>query len=154
MKLGLALPGPHRREAEQIQRHCVDQGMSWKRAYAVACMASIGQICWTFQSTVHEYTGISVRTIQRAVAQAKKLGVLVSRRLRRNEQPPGGRGPLSCGGALRRFTAWGMSQHRMLARCAKYALRWMWRENAVKERRLRERAELDEALTDLRGPPT
>lgn len=154
MKLGLALPGPHRREAELVQRFCVDGGMSWKRAYAVACMASMGQFCWSFALNIAKFAGVSRKTVQRAVLQAKKLGVLVSRRIRRGERPPGADYSYSCGGAYRRFVAWGLSTSRALARCARYAVRWIWRQQAEDARRARERAELDSALADLRGPPT
>ena len=51
--------------------------MSWKRAYVVACFASLGQICRQFQSSVARFTGYSVRTVQRAARQAKTMGVLV-----------------------------------------------------------------------------
>lgn len=153
MKLGLALPGPHRSEAERIQKHCVDAGMSWKRAYAVACMASIGEVCWMFQSTVAVFTGSSVRTIQRAMRQAKALGVLVSRRLRRGERPEGARQPITCGGALRRFTAWGVPAARAAARYAKHALRWIWRLDSIAKQKARERDEIDAAVAEFRSRP-
>jgi len=152
---GVALPGPFRREALAVAEHCVAQGMSWKRAYALACLASQGRISWMFQSTAAKFAGISVRTIQRAVRQAKKLGVLVSRRLRRGEQPHGARKPISCGGALRRFIGWGAPKLQALALRAKYAMRWIWREQAVEQRRERERAEVAAAVAEFRGlaPP-
>ena len=156
MKLGLALPGPHRGEAERIQRYCVDQGMSWKRAYCVAAMASLSNssgFSWAFQESVAKFCGVSRRTVQRAMRQAKKLGVMVSRRIRRGERPPGQAYAYDCGGALRRFVGWGRSVAQALARYARYALRWIWREDAIKRRAERERAELDLALADLRGPP-
>ena len=125
VKLGVALPGPYRSEALAILEHCKAAGMSWKRAYAVACFASEGRkgMCWKFQSTVARFTGYNMRTIQRAVRQAKGMGVLVSRRLRRGERPPGARQPITCGGALRRFIAWGKPKAQRLALRARYALR-------------------------------
>lgn len=154
MNLGLALPGPFRREAMAILEHCKDAGMSWKRAYAIACFASIGQICWQFQSSVHKFTGYSVRTIQRAVRQAKELGVLVSRRLRRGERPPGAHKPITCGGALRRFIAWGKPKAQALALRAKYALRELWRRDALDRKKQHERSEIAAALTEFRRLPT
>ena len=154
MKLGLALPGRYRQEAERIQKHCVSQGMSWKRAWCVACFASIGGVTWMFQATVSKFTGISRRTVQRAVRQAKSLGVLVSRRLRRGELPQGARKPITCGGALRRFVAWGQPQSRAAARYAQYAVRWLWRLEAVAKRKAREREEIAAAVTDFRRAPT
>lgn len=131
MKLGLALPGRNRPEAERIQRYLVEQGMSWKRAWAVACMASIGATTWIFQRSVAKFCGICVRTVQRAVRQAKSWGVLVSRRLRRGERPDGARSPITCGGAMRRFVAWGQPKARQLALWAKYRIRWFHRLEAI-----------------------
>lgn len=124
--------------------------MSPKRAYAVACAASLGQICWTFQSTIARFTGYAVRTIQRAIRQAKKLGVLVSRRLRRGERPPGARQPITCGGALRRFIAWGAPKAQAMALRAKYAIREVWRSEQRERRAEAERAEIAAALTEFR----
>lgn len=156
MNLGLALPGPFRREAMAILEHCKEAGMSWKRAYAVACLASVAEngLCWKFQSSVAKFTGYSVRTIQRGVRQAKALGVLVSRRLRRGERPPGARQPITCGGALRRFIAWGKPRAQAMALRARYALREVWRREALERRAERERAEIDAALTEFRRLPT
>lgn len=154
MNLGLALPGPFRSEAMAILEHCKAAGMSWMRAYAVACFASMGQICWQFQSSVAKFTGYSVRTIQRAARQAKALGVLVSRRLRRGERPPGARQPITCGGALRRFIAWGKPKAQAMALRAKYALREVWRRDAIERNKQRERGEIAAALTEFRQLPT
>jgi hypothetical protein len=164
LKLGLAYPGPFRREADAVLDHCVQGGMSWLRAYAVACLASIGEQCWQFQSSVARFMlGKStdpkqirgrVRTIQRAVRQAKAMGVLVSRRLRRGERPPGARQPITCGGAVRRFIAWGKPKAQAMALRAKYALREVWRREALDRRQLRERSEIAAALTEFRALPT
>lgn len=155
MNPGLALPGPFRSEAFAIHAHCLAQGMSPKRAYAIACAASIGRVCWTFQSSLAKFTSYSVRTIQRAMRQARRLGVLISRRLRRGEQPPGARKPISCGGALRRFIGWGSPKSQALALRAKYAVREVWRREAMERRAERERGELAAAVADFRAlaPP-
>lgn len=150
MNLGVALPGPYRREALAVLEHCKDAGMSWKRAYVIACFASLGQICWQFQSSVAKFTGYSVRTVQRASRQAKTMGVLVSRRLRRGERPPGARQPITCGGALRRFIAWGKPKAQALALRARYALREVWRREAIDQKKQRERGEIAAALTEFR----
>jgi hypothetical protein len=107
-----------------------------------------------FQQSVSKFTGISRRTIQRAVRQAKSLGVLVSRRLRRGERPQGAHKPITCGGALRRFVAWGLPQSRAEARYAQYAVRWLWRLEAIARKKARERDEIAAAVTDFRRPPT
>lgn len=154
MNLGVALPGPYRREALAILEHCKEAGMSWKRAYVIACFASLGQVCWQFQSSVAKFTGYSVRTVQRAARQARGMGVLVSRRLRRGERPPGARQPITCGGALRRFIAWGKPKAQAMALRAKYALRELWRRDAIDRNQQRERSEIAAALTEFRRLPT
>lgn len=161
MNLGVALPGPYRKEALAILEHCKAAGMSWMRAYAVACLASMGQICWQFQSSVARFMlgrGADpkqvrgrVRTIQRAARQAKTMGVLVSRRLRRGERPPGARQPITCGGALRRFIAWGKPREHALALRARYAVREVWRREAIERHRQHERSEIAAALTEFRN---
>jgi hypothetical protein len=155
MHPGLALPGRYRQEAEWIKRFCLDRGMSWKRAYVLACAASLGRTCWAFQATLADFTGYSVSTVFRAFRQAKKLGLIVSRRLRVNEQPEGSDRPISCGGAFRRFVSWGMTPRRMVRLCLQYAARWIYREQAVEARAERERAELARAVADFRAlaPP-
>jgi hypothetical protein len=166
VNLGVALPGPYRSEALAILEHCKQAGMSWLRAYAVACLASQaeGGICWKFQSNVARFmlgrdaapaqVRGRMRTIQRAVRQAKQMGVLVSRRLRRGERPPGARQPITCGGALRRFIAWGKPKAQRLALCAKYAIREVWRREALERRQHAERSEIAAALTEFRQLPT
>jgi hypothetical protein len=137
--------------------------MSWLRAYAVACLASMGQVSWQFQSSVAKFMlrGADpkqirgrMRTIQRAVRQAKQMGVLVSRRLRRGERPPGARQPITCGGALRRFVAWGKPKAQAMALRARYALRDLWHREAVERRKLAESAALRDALHEFRQLPT
>ena len=166
MNLGVALPGPYRREAMAILEHCKEAGMSWLRAYAVACLASEAEngICWKFQSNVARFMlgrdadpkriRGRMRTIQRAVRQARAMGVLTSRRLRRGERPPGARQPITCGGALRRFVAWGKPKAQALALRAKYALRELWRRDAIERNQQRERGEIAAALTEFRQLPT
>lgn len=150
-----ALPGAYRVEASLIHAFCLERGMSWQRAYIMACASSYGRICWTFQSKLASFTGYSVRTIQRAMRQAKKLGVIRSRRLRRGERPPGATQPITCGGALRKFVAWGLPVVRAAVVCLSVAVQWQYREAAVEARAERERAEAREAVAEFRNlaPP-
>ena len=82
------------------------------------------------------------------------MGVLTSRRLRRGERPPGARQPITCGGALRRFVAWGKPKAQAMALRAKYALRELWRRDAIDRNKQRERSEIAAALTEFRRLPT
>jgi hypothetical protein len=118
--------------------------MSRPRAWALACGASYGRKFWTFQSTLAKFTGFCVRTIQRAFRQAKKLGILFSKRIKRGETAPGGRGPLTCGAALRTIVGWGMPEAQAMALRLRYAVREEFR-----------RAELAAAVAEFRSlaPP-
>jgi hypothetical protein len=155
MNPGLSLPGRHRQEAEWIMRFALQRGMSWKRARVLACAASYGRICWAFMKTLVRFTGYCLSTVYRAFRQAKKIGIIIARRLRINEQPEGSDKPISCGGAYRTFISWGMTPRRMVRLCLSYAARWIWREQAIEAQRERERAELALAVADFRAlaPP-
>jgi hypothetical protein len=115
--------------------------MSWPRAYALACLASYGRKSWTFQRTLAKFTGFCVRTIQRAMRQAKLFGLMISKRIKRGETAPGGRGPLTCGAALRTIIGWGLPEARALMMRLGYAVR--------EQHRLELRAELRASLPPL-----
>lgn len=145
------VPGVHRREALFIFRFALSQGMTWKRAHALAAAASYGEKWWGFQETVADWAKCSVRTVQRAVDEAKTLGILYSRRARKGEVQPGQRGYPKCGYAIRTFTAWGLrSTRRVGAVCARYAQQDMHRRMRAAENR-RQKPEIAEALAEFRA---
>lgn len=145
------VPGVHRREAYFVFRFALQEQMSWKRAHALAVAASYGAKSWVFQSNIAKWANCSVRTVQRAINEAKTLGILWSRRSRQGEIPPNGRGPLKCGCAIRTFSAWGLrSVRRIGAVCARYAQADAFRRMRAAEN-ARERPLIAEAIAEMRG---
>lgn len=145
------VPGVHRREALSIFRFALDQGMTWKRAHALAAAASYGEKWYGFQKTVAEWAKCCVRTVQRAVDEAKTLGILHSRRAKKGEILHGMRGYPKCGYAIRTFTAWGLrSRRRIGAVCARYAHSDIHRRMRAAQNKL-DKAEIGEALQEFRA---
>jgi hypothetical protein len=145
------VPGVHRREALFVFRFALGQGMSWKRARVLACAASYGEKFWGFQRGLAEFVQCSVRTVQRAMDEAKTLGIIYSRRSRQGEIPPGMARPFKCGFAMRTFSAWGLrSTRRIGAVCARHAHQDMHRRMRAAENR-REKPEIAAALAEFRA---
>lgn len=151
---GFAYPGRFREEADRVFRFCEEHGFSAKRAYALACFASFGEQTWTFQSTLSTYTGFCVRTIQRAVRQAKKFGVLITKRIPRGARPQGAEKHLDCGAAWKRFVSWGLPMGQAMARCWRYSQGWLTHEANLAAWRERQRAEAREAVAEFRQQTT
>jgi hypothetical protein len=120
-------------QAEAVHRWALAHGMSRPRAWLLACGASYGRKFFTFQKTLAEFTGFKIRTVQRAMRQAKDLGILVSKRIRRGERPEGGRGPLTCGGAMRTIIGWGLKDAPATVLRLRSALREQYRRAALEE---------------------
>jgi DNA-binding transcriptional regulator YhcF (GntR family) len=68
--------------------------------------------CWAFQRTIAGFVRVSVRTVQRAIAQAKALGLVEVHRAKKREVPPGLETPLPCGWSHRWATSRGMGNAR------------------------------------------
>lgn len=145
------VPGVHRREALFVFRFAIGQGMSFKRAHCLAVAASYGEKSWVFQKTVANWAKCSMRTVQRAMNEAKILGIIYSRRSRQGEVPPNARGSLKCGCAIRTFTAWGLrSTRRIGAVCARYARSDSFRRMRAAEN-AREKTDIREAVEEFRA---
>jgi hypothetical protein len=138
-----------------VFRFCEEHAFPPKRAYALACLASVGEQTWTFQATIAKFTGACVRTVQRSVRQAKRFGILITKRIPRGARPRGADKRLDCGAAWKRFTAWGLPLARAMARCWRYAQGWLRHEANLAAWRERQRAEIAEAVSEFRAgrPP-
>lgn len=147
---GFAYPGRFREEADRVFRFCEEHGFAGKRAYALACLASYGEKSWTFQRTVANFARVCVRTIQRAVRQGKRFGVLTTKRIPRGARPPGAEKRLDCGAAWKWFTAWGLPQGRAMLRCWRYAQGWLKHQANLDAWRERQREELAAAVAEFR----
>ena len=124
--------------------------MSWLRARVLAAGASYGEKFWGFQDNLAQFIGCSIRTVQRAFDEAKRLGLVTSRRSRQGELTPTGK-YLKCGFALRTFTTWNTrSRRRYNAIAARCALQDVYRR-ARGEQNKRDKAEIAEAVTEFRA---
>lgn len=144
------VPGVHRREAYRLFRYALEQGMSWLRARVLAAAASYGEKCWAFQDNLAAFIGCSLRTVQRAFDEGKRLGLLTSRRSRQGELTPTGK-YLKCGFALRTFTTWHTrSRRRYNQIAARFAQSDLYRRMRGKQNQ-REKAEIAEAVAEFRS---
>ncbi|HET7378500.1 MAG TPA: hypothetical protein VFJ24_00530 [Gaiellales bacterium] len=82
--------------------------MSPMRALAFGQIASFRD-GWVFRSTIAKKIGASVRTVGRAIRQAKDLGLLGTARAKKTEIPPGMSRPLACGWSHRWIIGWGQA---------------------------------------------
>jgi hypothetical protein len=82
--------GPEPHEGTAAYQRARRAGMSVSRALVMGEIGSFPD-CWKFQRTIARILGLSVRTVQRAVAQAKALGQVRVHRSKKGEIPP--RGP-------------------------------------------------------------
>lgn len=99
-------PGPFASEARAAYQRARSAGLSAARSLVLGCIASFKQ-CWSFRTTLAAHTGVSVRTVQRAITQAKSEGLLGTARAKRDEVPPGRKEPVSCGWSHRWIVGWG-----------------------------------------------
>lgn len=68
-----------------------------------------------FRKNLAEHTGLSVRTVQRAITQGKELGLMGVARAKPNDVPPGMDRPLPCGWSHRWIVGWGEAYSAAMA---------------------------------------
>lgn len=73
-------------------------GLSQLRSLIIGSIASFRD-CWAFRRTLARRWGCSIRTVQRAITQARAEGLIEVHRAKKNEVPPDSREkkPLPCG---------------------------------------------------------
>lgn len=101
-------PGPYSQEAVLAFRRASGQGMNPLRSLVVGCVASFKD-CWMFQRKLAERLGCSLRTVQRALHQARDLGLVETHRSKPNEKAPGLDQPVPCGWSHRWAIGWGQA---------------------------------------------
>jgi hypothetical protein len=145
---------PSRQDGQRLFRILrVEHQFGWKQAYALAAMASYGEICWKTELQIAAFVQCSRSTVAKAVKKAKSLGALVAKRIKIGEIPPGGRAPTKTGLSRRRFTAFGVrSLSRIASIWARNALSDAFRCAKAAENR-QDRHEARAACAELRGPP-
>ena len=101
-------PGPSAAEARAAYQRARENGLSAARALVIGCIASFKQ-GWMFRRNLAAHTGLSVRTVQRAITQAKDFGLIGVARAKKDEVPPGMDHPLTCGWSHRWVVGWGQA---------------------------------------------
>ena len=100
--------GPFVAEARGAYLRARQAGMSAIRALVLGNIASFRE-GWMFRKNLALQVGCSVRTAQRAITQAKELGLLGVARAKPKEIPPGLDGPLPFGWSHRWTIGWGQA---------------------------------------------
>lgn len=102
--------GPWVHEAVAAYHRARAAGLSVMRALAIGNVASFKD-GWAFRSTLAGRVGCSVRTVGRALEQAKREGLVGVARAKKGERPVGPNGeklaPLHCGWSHRWTIGWG-----------------------------------------------
>ena len=101
-------PEPHEGTAAYTRARAA--GMTATRALVVGEIGSFPD-CWKFQKTIARVIGASLRTVQRAIAQAKALGLIRVHRCKKGEIPPKADNPIPCGWSHR----WAVGRGRAAA---------------------------------------
>jgi len=145
---------PSRNDGQRLFRILrIEYAFGWKQAYALAAMASYGEVCWKTELQIARFVGCSRSTVAKAVKKAKDLGALVAKRIKIGEIPPGGIAPTKTGLSRRRFTAFGIRNlSRIAAIWARAALANAFRMAKAAENK-HDKAEARAACAELRGPP-
>jgi RNase P protein component len=119
-------PGPFASEARCAYERARNAGISAARSLVLGCIASFKQ-GWVFRRTLAKHTGVSVRTVQRAITQGKNEGLLGTARAKANEIPPGLTQPVKCGWSHRWIVGWGQAVEMAKAAVERARLKRMTR---------------------------
>jgi DNA-binding transcriptional MocR family regulator len=117
--------GPVHSEARAAFQRARNAGLSPLRALVIGSIASFKE-CWTFRRNLAAKVGCSVRTVQRALTQARAEGLIGVARAKPNETPPGWQhGPVTCGWSHRWVIGWGQAGQRVADAVHAAKARWL-----------------------------
>lgn len=95
------------------------------RALVIGSVASFKE-CWTFRKNLAAKVGCSVRTVQRALTQAREEGLIGMARAQKTEIPPGWEhGPIPCGWSHRWVIGWGQAAQKVADAVHAAKARWL-----------------------------
>lgn len=117
--------GPVHTEARAGYHRARAAGLSPLRALVIGTVASFKE-CWTFRRNLALQVGCSVRTVQRALTEARAEGLIGLARAKKDEVPPGWHhGPITCGWSHRWVIGWGQAGERAQAAVQAARARWL-----------------------------
>jgi hypothetical protein len=100
------------------------------RALVIGTVASFKE-CWTFRRNIAAKVGCSVRTVQRALTQARSEGLIGVARAKKTEVPPNWEhGPVTCGWSHRWVIGWGKAGQAVADAVHAAKARWLVRHAA------------------------
>jgi hypothetical protein len=105
--------------------------MPMLRSWIVGQIASFRD-CWVFRKRIAEWARCSIRTVQRAITQARSLGLLGVARAKPNEVPPGASHAFACGWSHRWTIGWGKAAAQVKRMVTAARLAWMTRRTVAK----------------------
>lgn len=108
-------PGPYGQEAVRAFHRATEAGMNTLRSLVVGSVGSFRD-CWMFQRELAKRLGCSARTVQRALRQARDLGLVQCHRSKPQEKAPVLGKIVDCGWSHRWAVGWGVAAEA--AKCA------------------------------------
>lgn len=124
--------GPYVNEARAAYERARSVGLTSARALVIGCIASFKD-CWAFRSKIAAKVGCSVRTVQRAITQAREEGLIGVARSKVSvvnghkvfEKPPNFEKPVPCGWSHRWTVGWGKAGEAVKAAVENARARWL-----------------------------
>lgn len=117
--------GPVHSEARAGYQRARNAGLSPLRALVIGTVASFKE-CWTFRRNIAAKVGCSVRTVQRALTQARSEGLIGVARAKKTEVPPNWEhGPVTCGWSHRWVIGWGKAGQAVADAVHQAKARWL-----------------------------
>jgi hypothetical protein len=98
--------GPVQSEGRAAYHRAREAGLSPMRALVLGTVGSFRD-CWAFRSKIAAHVGCSVRTVARALAQARQEGLVGVARCKQGEKPPNWGQVVPCGWSHRWIVGWG-----------------------------------------------
>lgn len=115
-------------EARAAYQRARNSGLSPLRSLVIGSVASFKE-CWTFRRKLAAHVGCSVRTVQRALTQAKAEGLINTARAKKTDIPPNWQhGPVTCGWSHRWVIGWGKAGEAVKEAVNQAKARWFVRQ--------------------------
>lgn len=146
--------GPVHTEARAGYQRARTAGLSPLRALIIGNVASFKE-CWTFRRNIAKHVGSSVRTVQRALTQARSEGLIGVARAKKTDVPPNWQhGPVTCGWSHRWVLGWGKAGQAVADAVHAAKARWMVKVATAEKKTPASATEPARAVTYKKAEPT